>query len=59
MAEAKHLTMGDLEAGLDAIRKSPKDEGVIELIVRRPLRGLNARVTQSGVIRVGDLVKKL
>jgi hypothetical protein len=36
MAEAKHLTMAELEAGLDAIRESPKDEGVIALIVRRP-----------------------
>jgi hypothetical protein len=32
----KHLTMEELEAGLDEIRRSPKDEGVLELIVRRP-----------------------
>lgn len=32
----KHLTMDQLEAGLDDIRQSPKDEGVLELIVRRP-----------------------
>jgi hypothetical protein len=32
----KHLTMEELEAGLDEIRLSPKDEGVLELIVRRP-----------------------
>jgi hypothetical protein len=32
----KHLTMAELEAGLDNIRKSPKDEGVLDLIVRRP-----------------------
>jgi hypothetical protein len=31
-----HLTMKELEAGLDHIRLSPKDEGVVELIVRRP-----------------------
>lgn len=31
-----HLTMEDLEAGLDHIRLSPKDEGVVALIVRRP-----------------------
>lgn len=36
MAEAKHLTMAELEAGLDEIRQSPKDEGVLKLIVRRP-----------------------
>ena len=28
--------MTELEAGLDDIRKSPKDEGVLDLIVRRP-----------------------
>ena len=31
-----HLTMTELEAGLDRIRQSPKDEGLVELIVRRP-----------------------
>lgn len=36
MAEARHLTMAELEAGLDTIRQSPEDEGVLELIVRRP-----------------------
>jgi len=30
------LTKEELEAGLDHIRKSPKDNGVLELIVRRP-----------------------
>ena len=35
-AEVKHLTMADLEAGLDEIRKSPKDRGVLDLIVSRP-----------------------
>ena len=35
-AEIKHLTMPDLEAGLDDIRNSPKDVGVLDLIVSRP-----------------------
>src|SRR6266699_3181878 len=35
----KHLTMAELEAGLAEIRLSPKDEGVLELIVRRPKVG--------------------
>jgi hypothetical protein len=35
----KHLTMAELEAGLDEIRRAPKDEGVLELIVRRPRPG--------------------
>ena len=32
----KHLTMEELEAGLQEIREAPKDEGVLQLIVRRP-----------------------
>lgn len=35
-ASLKHLTMSELEAGLQEIRRAPKDEGVLELIVRRP-----------------------
>lgn len=36
MMIAKHLTMAELQAGLDAILQSPKDSGVLEMIVRRP-----------------------
>lgn len=36
VADENHLTMEALQAGLGAIRQSPKDEGVLELIVRRP-----------------------
>ncbi|HJS25374.1 MAG TPA: hypothetical protein VJ751_13530 [Pyrinomonadaceae bacterium] len=32
----KHLTMQELEAALDHLRQAPKDEGVLQLIVRRP-----------------------
>jgi len=35
-SEIKHLNMDELEAGLDEIRRAPKDEGVLRLIVRRP-----------------------
>jgi hypothetical protein len=31
-----HLDRQELEAGLDEIRRAPKDEGVLALIVRRP-----------------------
>jgi hypothetical protein len=41
MSSVKHLTMEELEAGLGLIRSAPKDEGVVELIVRRPK--VNAR----------------
>jgi hypothetical protein len=36
---ARHLTTAELEAGLDHIRESPKDFGVLRLIVRRPSVG--------------------
>ena len=32
----KHLTMEELRAGMEEIRRSPKSEGVLRLIVRRP-----------------------
>ena len=36
-----HLTINELEAGLDEIRQAPRDRGVLRLIVRRPK--VNAR----------------
>jgi hypothetical protein len=45
----KHLTMADLETGLDEIRKSPKDAGVLELVVRRP------RIEAREVLEEGEL----
>jgi hypothetical protein len=36
MTAIKHLTWDELTAGLDEIRRSPQDEGSLELIVRRP-----------------------
>jgi hypothetical protein len=32
----KHLTMEELEAALDHLRQAPKDDGILQLIVRRP-----------------------
>lgn len=32
----EHLTKEELAAGLDEVRKSPKDKGILNLIVRRP-----------------------
>ena len=39
MTDVKHLTIEELEAGLATIRQSPQDNGVLELIVRRPQVG--------------------
>jgi MOSC domain-containing protein YiiM len=50
-----HLSLSDLEAGLDEIRRSPKDGGALRLIVRRPQ--VNAReVLQEGQL---DLLEGL
>ena len=45
----RQLTSEELEAGLDTIRQSPADEGVLELIVRRPLAGVR-EVLQEGAL---------
>lgn len=45
----KHLTRAELEAGLDEIRNSPKDAGVLELIVRRP------RIDERELVEEGEL----
>ena len=49
MNTAKHLTMAELEAGLDAIRHAPKNEGALELIVRRP------QIEAREILEVGQL----
>ncbi len=36
MAGVTHLTREELDAGLDEIRRSPRDGGVLQMIVRRP-----------------------
>ena len=42
-----HLTMSDLEAGLAATQRSPRDNGVVEMIVRRPQIG-EREILQEG-----------
>jgi len=39
MKTMKHLTTSELEAGLHEVSRSPKDAGVLEMIVRRPQVG--------------------
>ena len=39
MTTVKHLTTEELESGLAGIRQSPKDHGVLKLLVRRPREG--------------------
>src|SRR6185369_11921044 len=49
IVDVKHLTTEELEAGLEDIRRSPKDAGVLELIVRRP------RVDEREVLEEAEL----
>lgn len=49
LTEVRHLSTAELEAGLDVIRQSPKNDGVVELIVRRPAAG------EREVLREGEL----
>jgi hypothetical protein len=49
ISEITHLTMEELEAGLDEIRQAPRDEGVLRLIVRRP------RIDEREVLEEGEL----
>ena len=44
-----HRSTGELEAGLDEVRASPSQEGVLELIVARPAIG------ERTVLEVGEL----
>jgi hypothetical protein len=49
----KHLTTEELERGLDEIRKSPFDNGVLEMIVCRPAEN------ERKVLETGELDLKL
>ena len=45
----KHLTTAALEKGLGEIRRSPKDDGVLRLIVRRP------KIDEREILETGEL----
>ena len=47
--DIRHLSGAELEAGVEDIRRAPKDEGVLHLIVRRP------NVDEREVLDVGEL----
>lgn len=49
MVDVRLMTMEALEAGLDEIRRSPKDAGILQLIVRRPRRD------EREVLEAGEL----
>lgn len=47
MSELKHATMAELESGLEHIRNTPKDGGVLQMIVRRPQVDAREVVTEA------------
>lgn len=49
----RHLATDELDAGLDGIRQAPKDDGVLELIVRRPAVNGRERLDE-GELSVAD-----
>ena len=49
MVAVKQMTTEELEAGLQHIGESPKSEGVVELIVRRP------QTLEREILEVGEL----
>ena len=51
----KHLTKSELDAGLAEIRRAPRDEGIVRLIVRRP-RSREREIVDEGHL---DVVKGL
>lgn len=56
MTQPIHLTLSDLEAGLDEIRDSPRQEGVLKLIVRRPGIGEREILQEAELDREQGLV---
>ena len=49
MLNVQHVSMAELEAGMDHIRQSPKDNGTLMMIVRRP------NVDEREIISEGEL----
>ena len=47
MSTVTHLTMAEMEQNLDEIRRSPKQEGWLDLIVRRPRSGEREVVAEA------------
>ena len=53
MTDTNYLTIAELETGLDAIRRSPQDDGVLDWIVRRP-QANQREVLQEGRLDVTE-----
>ena len=44
-----HLDLPTLQAGLDEVRRSPRDDGKVELIVRRPVEDQRETLTEAHI----------
>lgn len=55
MLESSHVGAAELRAGLDHIRRSPKDASVVELIVCRPAKGDRKVLDEGWLDPVGGL----
>ena len=49
----EHMTLSQLEAGLNELRNSPQDAGILKLIVRRPNVGVR-EVLESAELHLAD-----
>lgn len=47
MLNIRHLSIEELEAGLENIRQSPKDNGALQMIVRRPEVDTREEITEA------------
>lgn len=53
MEAVRYLSMTELEAGLDYIRQSPRDNGILKMIVRRPVDD-EREVVERGELDLSD-----
>lgn len=56
MTDVKFLTKDELEAGLPVIQQAPKDDGELQLIVRRPQIGMREVLAEAELDTVVGLV---
>lgn len=54
--EVRHLTMDELNAGLEEIRRSPADGGILQVIMRRPAIGERELLEEGQLDLVTGLV---
>ncbi len=52
----RQLTMAELEAGLAEVRRSPANDGVLEMIVRRPSTGVREELDEAELDPAAGLV---